>query len=281
MKQPALFNDYLEKCFDRLQESLEEYNKTGQVKSLFRFRVSIKKIRVCIKCIETYEEKKDFKNVRKGLKKIFRSGGYLRELQLYKDWFRKNALIRLGRILQLDTQIRKCDLDFANIREKAEEIIQEGRKELLDRAGILSQEQVYDFYVDLLKERLAWMLKKSPSRHWHKMRKEFKRILYARHWQEGTGLRLLSNRQAVFLDRLQHLLGYWHDNEAMIAWLKEQQAHCMKSISKSQSNAVKEKFRKALQLLQERGQRYHKNVCTGLDQCNRIMRPLAGRLEKI
>ena len=113
------------------------------------------------------------------------------------------------------------------------------------------------------------------------MRKEFKRILYARHWQEKEGLALLSKRQAIFLDRLQHLVGYWHDNEAMIQWIKLQERMYGKLVPGDQKQLFRERLNKAYQILHQKGQYFHDRVIESLEQCIVIMRPLTRRLKKV
>ena len=54
MPGSKLFYDYIQACFQRLLQSMEKYHASKSVKALFRFRVSIKKIRTTLKCLEFY-----------------------------------------------------------------------------------------------------------------------------------------------------------------------------------------------------------------------------------
>ncbi len=111
------------------------------------------------------------------------------------------------------------------------------------------------------------------------MRKEFKRILYARHWQDEQAMRLLSKKQALFLDQLQHLIGDWHDNEDMIAWLIKEQSDT-KSGTPLEKRRAEVLFAKAFLLLKTREARFYQQVLLKQKRCNVIMQPLFTRLKR-
>src|SRR5262245_60974042 len=113
-----LFKTYLADCFERLRESLEGYSGISDNKRLFRLRVSIKKIRTCLGCMEDYQGKKEFKKTRKEFRKIFKSGGSLRELLIYHAWFKRHHFLRLAKYIGLPKQILDREKDFTKCRDK-------------------------------------------------------------------------------------------------------------------------------------------------------------------
>lgn len=275
MTRSELFYNYVETCFDKLLKSLEEYSTTGERKLLFRFRVSIKKIRASLLCIEKYYGKKDFKQARKEFKKMFREGGYLRELQIYQDWFKRHHLLRLSKSIDLEKRIHQIDNNFMSSKDKTASVIRKNKKMILNYSKKISQEEVLQFYVQLLQDRIGLLnTVSSPKKEWHGMRKEFKRILYARHWQENRGLRLVSKRQAVFLDQYQHLIGYWHDNEDMIRWVQEQQAE----YGKGEADDMQSLYKKAYTLLKAKSAYFEKKVKEKQTLCIPVMATLFKRL---
>lgn len=269
MQDAVLFKLYTTKCFEQLYKSLKNYSGTGDIERLFRARVSIKKIRTCIMCLEYYFGKKEFVSTRHHLKKIFRSGGLLRELIRYRAWFVSKSLVRFATQLELDKQIKDQEQKFLKVREKALDWVLKSQTAFEKQISTLGQEQVFAYYLLMIEERMPLLLKQTGPKSWHKLRKEFKRILYARHWQDKQGLKLLSNTQAAFLDRLQHMIGFWHDNDDMILWLKEE----------VKTQGVIDGTR-AFSLLRERGDHWHLKVRERIQQLPVTMRPLKNRLEK-
>ena len=278
MAQATLFKKYLSKCFDRLRQSLNGYERTPETELLFRFRVSIKKIRTCLACIEYYSGEADFKKSRKQFRKMFRTGGKLRELRLHHAWFRNSHLSRIPRLIQLPAQIKASEQLFLRNVAKMLEEISESRQLADARAARLSQEQVYRFYIYLLPTCLPILHGKLPMDKWHSTRKQLKRILYARHWQEGKALRILSKRQAVFLDQLQHQIGYWNDNKEMISWVKDQQKKYNKRGSTTSKKEDAQAFRRALELLNEKGIRYSERVHLKLQRGKTVLAAFSRRL---
>ena len=274
MPGSKLFYDYIQACFQRLLQSMEKYHASKSVKALFRFRVSIKKIRTTLKCLEFYNGVKPYKSMRNDLKKLFRSGGTLREMYLYKAWMERNGLRTLINDYDLDKKIEEWEKKYLHKKDESKRLLEKMKQEVLSDALKITQDQVFGFYVDLVRNRLIYMTGVVKEVKWHKTRKEFKRILYARHWQDEEGLKLISQRQATFLDQFQHLIGYWHDNEDMINWLTEEQGE-----TKASSNTLA--FKKALTLLKERERRYRDRVKSKNRQCPAVMNPLRIRLKKL
>jgi CHAD domain-containing protein len=274
VSKPGLFDDYLVRCFTQLEKSRAEYLRTHNNKLLFRFRVSIKKIRTCLDCIEYYQGKKKFKKTRKALKEIFRSGGILRELRIYQAWFKQHHFTRLATCINLPAQIGEKEEAYAGNADKISAIIKDTRKTIIPATSKLKQQDVRHFYLVMLHDRLSLLTEKPSLEKWHNARKQYKKILYARHWQEAAGLAVLSKRQAVFLDQLQHLIGFWHDNEMMIEWLKDQQQSC------GQDKSSQQLFRRAVALLEEKSQRWKNRVDRKFGQLPGVLQPLLNRLEK-
>jgi CHAD domain-containing protein len=274
VSKPGLFNDYLLRCFTQLEKSLADYRRTCNNKLLFRFRVSIKKIRTCLDCIEYYQGKKKFKKTRKQLKGIFRSGGILRELRIYHAWFKQHHFLRLATCINLSSQIKEKEQAFTGNASEIVAIIKDARITIVSAAKKLKQQDVHQFYLAMLHDRLSLLTEKPAIEKWHGARKQYKKILYARHWEEAAGLAVLSKRQAVFVDQLQHLIGYWHDNDMMIEWLKEQQPACKQNASSQQL------FKPAYDLLKEKSRRWKKRVDNKFDQLPGRLQPMLARLKK-
>src|SRR5687767_1318896 len=289
MPKSEYFYNYLIVCFDRLMQSREEYIKTYNHEHLFRFRVEIKKIRACLKCIEHYYGKKEFHKARKQFKKIFSQAGILRELQLYQSWLRKHHLLQLTKIIKIPEEIKERQEDFSGDSDKIISIIKENRKLILRYAAKLSQEEVYRFYIKILKERLELLQEELEEGKWHKTRKQIKQLRYARNWQDEKAKRILSNTQTRFLDQLQHLIGFWHDNEVMKKWLQEKQKESDKEISSfakktslaSSNQIAGQAFSRAYDFMEVIKKKTRVLVKNKSKMSRKILRPLAQRLNRI
>jgi CHAD domain-containing protein len=274
VSKPFLFNTYLARCFTQLEKSLAGYRRTQSNKQLFRFRVSIKKIRTCLDCIEYYEGKKKFKKTRKALKEIFRSGGILRELRIYQAWFKQHHFLQLATCIKLSAQTGEKEEAFTGSASKILDIIKNTRNTIVPATKKLKQEDIQHFYLAMLYDRLSLLTDKPTVDKWHGARKQYKKILYARHWQEAAGLSVVSKRQAVFIDQLQHLIGFWHDNDMMNEWLEDQQKSCSRDTSSQQL------FRRAFTVLEEKSRRWKSRVERKFDQLPSVLQPILNRLKK-
>ncbi len=277
MAKAELFCKYLNECFDRIFKSLEGDSAAERKE----FRVSIKKIRTCLACIEQYHGKEEFKKTRKKLRKYFRRGGLLRELHLYHLWFKRHSMLRLAKLIHLDKQIKESEEPYTNSTDKIKSFIKDSQTLLFSYAEKLSQQEVFAFYIQLLRNNLPLLTGKPEKDRWHESRKQFKRILYAREWQDEEGKQVLSERQAKFLTELQHLIGFWHDNEMMIEWLQAQQAKYEESADIEKKEKARPVFETALHLLVKAGQKFTDRVNKKLDQAVNALEPLEKRLSKI
>lgn len=273
MPGSELFYNYLVICFDRLLQSQQEYNDSFEHERLFRFRVEIKKIRACLKCIENYYGKKEFRESRKQFKKIFGQAGTLRELQLYQSWFRKRHLLRLVNIIRLPQEIQTRQKEFVKDSGKIVTTIKHSQKLIIRYARKLDQEKVYRFYLQIVKERLQLLQEELVEGKWHKTRKQIKQLRYSRNWQDAKAKRLLSKGQSDFLDQLQHIIGFWHDNEMMIKWLKGKQ--------KKARNSGRDAFARAFHFMEVSRKKLKEQVKNKSRRSGKVLRPLAQRVQKL
>jgi len=275
MHHSSLFYSYIEACFKKIQSGLDDYFTSGSVEPLFKIRVSIKKLRVCISCLEYFNGKKDYRDMRSQFKTIFKSGGCLRELKLYNEWFNHNKLTSVATGIELGNLIMKSEIGFSKMKSKVQQVMKAAEKRLLKDARHISQEKLFIFYTNLVQEHLNLFFNKVEKSDWHKQRKKIKRILYARHWQEGRGLAIISRRQAIFLDRFQHEIGDWHDTVAMGCWIAEQmQIHNDKNLDLRQ----KMQWRKGLKIIESDSKRLSGKVAATQKSCSRVMKPICPRL---
>lgn len=275
MQHSRLFLSYVETCFQKFHAAHEEYYHSGQVKSLFKMRVTIKKLRASLKCIEYYYGEKKFKKARKQLKVIFMTGGYLRELKKYREWLKLHSLLRVAKMIDLDTSIHKSEVEFREIKDKINSSMQEIKKHITDYARKLTQEKIYLFYLALIEERLHLLYSQTKKNSLHAFRKELKRIIYARHWQDEKGMLIVSERQAAFLNQYQHLIGSWHDHKEMGEWLRTQK---LKHVGRQITPEQKAGFERAFEIIDDTVDRLYQKVIAKQKSCSVVMQPLRKRM---
>ena len=278
MQQSKLFLSYIETCFQKFHAGLDDYYSSGQVNSLFKMRVTIKKLRASLKCIEYYHGEKKFKKARKQLKVIFMTGGYLRELKKYREWFKRRSLLRVAKMINLDKSIAESETEFEKLKSTIKYPMEEIERLVIEYARKLSQQDVYKFYVALIEERLPLLSGQTKKNQLHSFRKELKRILYARHWQDEKGILIVSKRQAIFLDQFQHLIGSWHDNAEMGEWLREQK---VKHVGRRLTLQQKTGFDNAFKLVDDIVGRLYQKVITKQKLCPEVMQPVSNRVAKV
>lgn len=270
----TVFYQYTEDCFKQLLNSLEAYGRGIEKQHLNHYRVCIKKIRVSIACMAGKNDD-HFSGSREHLRKAFRKGGRLREYKLYEDWFRRNHFPALRTLTGIKEEITELNKAFLSDTGKMIKEMKDVRKQVLPPARHLGTDQVYAYYVTLIKNELPLPLGFPAPPEWHLLRKKIKRVLYARHWQEGKGLSLISGNQARFLDRLQRLIGNWHDAEEMIGWLKKS------ALKKQWTETDKAQLELPLECLYGRSAYYATQVNEKLVTANAVFRPLVRRLAKL
>jgi hypothetical protein len=99
-------------------------------------------------------------------------------------------------------------------------------------------------------------------------------VRYARKWQDGEGLKLISKRQSDFLDLLQRYFGNWHDNEVMKQWM-QRKAKQYKARGNSQL------FKRAISIIEEDSKRFIEWSNQLLERAPMILQPLANRLARL
>lgn len=273
MSRSALFYNYVMDCYSSLEKSLEQYLESGDNEKLYRCRVAMKKIRNVIKCLSIYHGDAVMNQAGKPLKKVFRLSGAVRELQLAREWLRKHHFKRLIRRLKVDDRIKQANHRF--LRHKPDDKIEKGKETTLGFSEMMTRQQVFHYYLTLIQGAVPYVMHPSPDPYWHEARKKLKEVLYARHWQEGGGLRVISKSQAAFLDKWQRAIGEWHDKEDMAAWLTQEEGN---QDGHAKASAMEEISRAKIVLQVQKDKWYRKTM--GLQtRSSLLMRSAVRRLE--
>ncbi len=267
------FNKYIDDCFNKMDKSIRAFSSSHNIDDLLKLRTSIKKIRVCISCIE-YDRGKKLKETRDQLRKYFRHGGKPRQLGLYIRWMQKHHFVLLIKGTGLDVEYTNKKEEFIKEAKRIGDELKKLKKQILHYAADIDDEKIKLFYTELIRTNLPLPFGNPPKKDWHAKRKNLKRIIYARKWQEGSALRLVSQRQADWMDRLQHAFGDWHDNEEMINWFRDR-------AKKLGDGHPKERLQKAIQKMEQVSASCSAKTERLMKQSGSILQPLQQRLEAL
>ncbi len=219
-----LLKEFALKQSDAAVHLLDEYLKTNDGEALHQLRVSIKKIRSVLRYFENQQlHEKKIKQLKKQLRHVFQSAGFIRETQLQIQWLKRNRYRILLNESLLETDVSFYEQVFLDEAGKSRKILESIRKELNKFCKDADELSVFN-YAEQLKQRIFFQLKSVNMSGWHELRKIIKQLLYAQNWlSESEKIKLLPVKQTAFLDQLQEAIGNWHDAEDLKTWLSDEQ----------------------------------------------------------
>ena len=205
--EKAYFNDQWELMVARFKAFL----KTGDQEELHLFRVQVKKLRAMLELLDTGSAKhqlsKDFKPVRK----IFKHCGEIRNayinLQLGVNYQFKNEEFLLGQLFEIEkgtNEVKKLATKYLKVIKLSYRTIGDDLKAVDDDAILL-------FYKTKLDQITYALDHLQFNDELHNARKQIKTLLYNR----KIANKALEGRLQInnaYLDKLQGLIGDWHDN---------------------------------------------------------------------
>ncbi len=219
-----LLKEFALKQTDAAVHLLNEYLKSNDGEALHQFRVSLKKTRSVIRYFEYLKlHEKKIKQLKKQLRHVFQSAGFIREAQLQIQWLKRNRYRILLKESLLETDVTFYEQVFVDETEKNRKILEGIRKELSRFCKEADEASVFN-YAEHLKQTIFFQLKSVNMSGWHELRKIIKQLLYAQNWlSEKERIKLLPVKQLAYLDQLQEAIGNWHDAEDLKTWLSDEQ----------------------------------------------------------
>lgn len=213
--------DYFETEFAKAVKYLEKYAEDPQEETLHQFRVEIKKIRSVFGMMEELRGDKKIAKWHRQVRSIFRNAGIIRELQLEKNWLNIHRKFNLIRQLRYEDKIIKAN---KNLQKAIPGMLKKLGKVRVNTEHILSEltQQQASLYVKRKwRESLVMVLHLDNESHWHETRKNIKQFLYAKQWIPDD-VYVSGKIKKIFnqLNRLQEIIGKWHDLEVLLLKLK-------------------------------------------------------------
>lgn len=206
---------YYDDRWKSIRRELGKFPGRREPESLHRLRVEIKKLKALILLVpEAERPSRDFRLV----KKIFRKAGSIRQAQLNLGLAKK---FQAGTAVQnkLKQQIREGEIVFSGkipawlrkLRKTEKTFRRDFQKRSTKEVSKIVQAEldfIQDIFVRSVKEEL------------HFARKHIKILLYL-YSVCGKKEKSRLGLDHSYLDRLQELLGEWHDHETLLSFLAE------------------------------------------------------------
>lgn len=210
-------NRFTCKRFDRLKKLLKSYPLDNDIETLHKIRVEIKKIKAINELVNNHVKGFHSHRMYVPLRDIFRVAGKIREPEVFYE-----LLIRYEIEGIADSRIPGSGTQDTLLRKFQQEIphyidVVKSQKKRLWKVLVKIKAKNVRRYVKEREAALRLQLKgKWTKSALHKVRKTVKQILYLRETS-----RALRNGSGSFLDKMQELIGQWHDVELLLSVLRK------------------------------------------------------------
>jgi CHAD domain-containing protein len=212
-----------------LFNSLHEFELSGNESHLHDFRVEMKKLKAIIKFLQAIYPKQKLKKAKNYLQNIFQDAGEVREYQVLLNWLQKNDFKKLEENYFHQQRMKELIVAFHNksqhYKADLKEVVNQCSK-LIENTNIILAEQ----YVVQLKAKIEKSLhKQTDTNDWHELRKLIKQWMYAINWIEKEE-QIIADGSFSFYNKLQEVIGIWHDREVIKETITQKQIHLSSDI---------------------------------------------------
>lgn len=225
----TLLQKYFAQRVKNLFNHLHDFELNGDDVSMHDFRVEMKKLRSVIKFLREVYPKQKLKKAAHLLRSIFQDAGEIREYQLLQQWLQKNELNVIEQVYfpadKLHVMIEKFRDHAHDYKADLKEIIGHAEKFIEGTNEILPEQYVVDLNAQL--EKMSQ--KNLIHTEWHELRKIIKQWMYAINWteqEEGEE----TDKAFSYYNKLQELIGQWHDFEMIKDELSRKQIYLSQDI---------------------------------------------------
>ena len=239
-KEKIYFNDQ----WGEMTDHLEKFIKNGEQEELHQFRVQVKKLRAMLELLDINSAKHPLQNDFKPVRKIFKRCGEIRSafinLQYGQRFQFKNEDFFMNHLYEIE----KGTNEVKELGKQYLKIIKSAHDDIGDDLQHVGNKDIVEFYKAKLYNIGSFLENLQFNDELHDTRKQIKTLMYNRKIAQNAldGKLQISND---YLDKLQTLMGDWHDNvlalelfssagfnsKPIITKIKNQNTHLKRSIT--------------------------------------------------
>jgi CHAD domain-containing protein len=217
MKASGLTRKFFKKRLSALKSLLKKPRKKVSVDDFHELRVEIKKIRAALALLNFSAKGFKRKRTEKGFDKIFKQAGAVRELQLeeqtIKDLHLNTTLKTYATGLRKDRKKEK-DKFFKLANKKNIAALNDTYEEVKPFFKEITPQKAQQF-LDMERNKIDRLIQAQQfaPKQLHQLRKKFKELNYV------LKIFAADNQQAEKTEKLQDILGEWHDKTIVVRHL--------------------------------------------------------------
>jgi CHAD domain-containing protein len=219
MKKKAAYK-HLDKLWKKMQKHFKKFTRTEDSNELHQFRVQAKKIRSFLTLLETDEKNKQLLKEFKPVKKIFKTAGIIRDASLHVKQAKEHK-IKLPEFYEEQDKIQKEETQkLVSKKKKHIKKMKAVKKKIKKDLQPVSPDEIKIFFTSQLDNTYRLLKKHDFSEQLHNGRKMLKHLMYnedAVH--DGVEKELHIN--FTYIDKLQDVLGQWHDHKLMLDFFSD------------------------------------------------------------
>jgi len=206
-KEKIYFNDQ----WDEMTGHLKKFIENGEQEELHPFRVQVKKLRAMFELLDINSAKNPLQNDFKPVRKIFKRCGEIRNafinLQYGQRFQFKNEDFFMNHLYEIE----KGTNEVKELGKQYLKTIKSAHDDIGGDLQHVGNKDIVEFYKTRLYNIGSFMENLQFNDELHATRKQIKTLMYNRKLAQNAldGKLLISND---YLDKLQTLIGDWHDN---------------------------------------------------------------------
>ncbi len=229
---------YFNLLWGQMLSHFKAFLETEQQEELHLFRVQVKKLRAMMELLDAGCTKKKFKKNFKPIRKIFKHCGGIRSayinLQFAVHYQFKNEEFLMARLYEIEkgtAEVKEMGRQYLKTMKTVYENIEPELKSLDDSA-------ILEFYKSAIAKVASVISELQFNEELHRARKQIKILMYNRKMaQKALDGKL--NVCTDYLDKVQDLIGDWHDNTLALQLFSSAQVNYPPVVAKIKKQEIR------------------------------------------
>jgi CHAD domain-containing protein len=231
---------HLNKLWQKMKRHFKKFTHTQDAEALHQFRVQVKKIRSFLTLLEASKKNEGLQKIFRPVKKIFKSAGVIRDAYLHQKQAQEHR-IKQGKFYTRQDALQKGET--AKLIRKSEKHLQKMKavkKDLYKQLHPVTNKEIKTFYQSSIAATQQILARDRFTEQLHEGRKILKHLMYNQH-AISDDLTSELNLNFTYIDKLQDLLGQWHDTKLALSFFgKKLDAKALQSMKEKRAQLQKQ-----------------------------------------